>query len=86
MLEWNDAKDISWYYVQKCDGLSRATSARSGRATGMSSRAARVRNATSFSEATSAAMEKQGASPEETLHEETKCERAWNSYWIGRAL
>ena len=52
MLEWNDAKDISWYYVQKCDGLSRATSARSGRATGMSSRAARVRNATSLSEAT----------------------------------
>ena len=52
MLEWNDAKDISWYYVQKCDGLSRATSARSGRATDMSSRAARVRNATRLSEAT----------------------------------
>ena len=39
MPEWNDAKDI--------DGLSRATSARSGRATSvMSRKAARVRKAT----------------------------------------
>ena len=48
MLAWNDAKDIS--FVQKCDGLSRATEM-SSKAASVSSTAARLRKAARLSKA-----------------------------------